>query len=153
MSDNEMDGMGDNWNDDAMQEDEDFAPENEDKPHVDESGDVREDGIDFIAADEVKNQKKSNTKEVPKDLRQTTPFMTKYERARVLGTRALHIAMSAPVMVELEGETDPLRIAMKELKAKKIPIIIRRYLPDQSYEDWAVDELIIEGEGADIGQC
>ena len=34
MSDNEMDGMGDNWNDDAMQEDEDFAPENEDKPHV-----------------------------------------------------------------------------------------------------------------------
>merc|ERR1712127_694227 len=111
------------------------------------------DGIDFIAADEVKNQKKANSKEVPKDLRQTTPFMTKYERARVLGTRALHIAMSAPVMVELEGETDPLRIAMKELKAKKIPIIIRRYLPDQSYEDWAVDELIIEGEGADIGQC
>ena len=48
MSDNEMDGMGDNWNDDAMQEDEDFAPGNEDKPHVDESGDVREDGIDFM---------------------------------------------------------------------------------------------------------
>merc|ERR1712168_1569571 len=92
-------------------------------------------------------------KQVPKEDRQTTPFMTKYERARVLGTRALHIAMSAPVMVELEGETDPLRIAMKELKAKKIPIIIRRYLPDSSYEDWSVDELIIEGEGADIGQC
>lgn len=29
--------------------------------------------------------------------------MTKYERARVLGTRALQIAMGAPVMVELEG--------------------------------------------------
>ena len=38
----------------------------------------------------------------------TTPYMTKYERARVLGTRALQIAMCAPVMVELEGETDPL---------------------------------------------
>ncbi|KAK6040364.1 hypothetical protein COOONC_22134 [Cooperia oncophora] len=38
--------------------------------------------------------------------RVTTPFMTKYERARVLGTRALQIAMGAPVMVELEGETD-----------------------------------------------
>ena len=35
----------------------------------------------------------------------TTPYMTKYERARVLGTRALQIAMCAPVMVELEGET------------------------------------------------
>ena len=74
----------------------------------------------------------------------TTPYMTKYERARVLGTRALQIAMNAPVMVELEGETDPLQIAMKELKAKKIPIVIRRYMPDGSYEDWAIDELIIE---------
>jgi len=73
----------------------------------------------------------------------TTPYMTKYERARVLGTRALQIAMCAPVMVELEGETDPLQIAMKELKLRKIPIIIRRYLPDQSYEDWGIDELII----------
>ncbi|KAL2100964.1 hypothetical protein ACEWY4_002725 [Coilia grayii] len=73
----------------------------------------------------------------------TTPYMTKYERARVLGTRALQIAMCAPVMVELEGETDPLQIAMKELKSRKIPIIIRRYLPDGSYEDWGCDELII----------
>ena len=65
--------------------------------------------------------------------RTTTPYMTKYERARVLGTRALQIAMCAPVMVELEGETDPLQIAMKELKQRKIPIIIRRYMPD---DDW-----------------
>ncbi len=41
--------------------------------------------------------------------------------------------MNAPIMVELEGETDPLQIAMKELREKKIPLIIRRYLPDQSY--------------------
>jgi DNA-directed RNA polymerase I, II, and III subunit RPABC2 len=73
----------------------------------------------------------------------TTPYMTKYERARVLGTRALQISMCAPVMVELEGETDPLAIAMKELKARKIPIIIRRFLPDGSWEDWGIEELII----------
>lgn len=73
----------------------------------------------------------------------TTPYLTKYERARVLGTRALQIAMCAPVMVELEGLTDPLKIAMKELKARKIPIIIRRFLPDGSYEDWSINELII----------
>uniref|UniRef100_A0A182RVZ4 DNA-directed RNA polymerases I, II, and III subunit RPABC2 n=1 Tax=Anopheles funestus TaxID=62324 RepID=A0A182RVZ4_ANOFN len=80
---------------------------------------------------------------VPKNKRITTKYMTKYERARVLGTRALQIAMRAPIMVELEGETDPLQIAMKELKQRKIPIIIRRYLPDSSYEDWSIDELII----------
>jgi DNA-directed RNA polymerases I, II, and III subunit RPABC2 len=52
--------------------------------------------------------------------------------------------MNAPVMVDLEGETDPLEIAMKELRERKIPIVIRRYLPDMSYEDWPIDELIIE---------
>jgi hypothetical protein len=37
--------------------------------------------------------------------------------------------MNAPVLVPLEGETDPLEIATKELKAKKIPLVVRRYLP------------------------
>ena len=91
----------------------------------------------FFFFTEEGGENKKNTERI------TTPYMTKYERARVLGTRALQIAMCAPVMVELEGETDPLAIAMKELKQRKIPIIIRRYLPDQSYEDWAIDELII----------
>lgn len=80
----------------------------------------------------------------PNKNRITTKYMTKYERARVLGTRALQISMNAPVMVDIENETDPLKIAMKELRQRKIPIIIRRYLPDGSYEDWSIDELIIE---------
>ena len=75
--------------------------------------------------------------------RVTTPYLTKYERARVLGTRALQISMNAPVMVDIAGETDPLKIAEKELREKKIPIIIRRYLPDGSHEDWPLKELII----------
>lgn len=75
----------------------------------------------------------------------TTQYLTKYERARVLGTRALQIAMGAPVMVGLDGETDPLEIAKKELTARKIPIKIRRYLPDGSFEVWGVDELIVTG--------
>lgn len=44
--------------------------------------------------------------------------------------------MNAPVLVPLEGESDPLEIAMKELAAHKIPLIVRRFLPDGSYEDW-----------------
>ncbi|KAK2154946.1 hypothetical protein LSH36_253g04045 [Paralvinella palmiformis] len=91
---------------------------------------------------EIVPQNEASLKVDP-DKRMTTPYLTKYERARVLGTRALQIAMCAPVMVELERETDPLAIAMKELKARKIPLIIRRYLPDGSYEEWAIDELII----------
>ena len=81
-------------------------------------------------------------KRIPDDKRTTTPYMTKYERARVLGTRALQISMNAPVLVDLEGETDPLQIAIKELSQKKIPLIVRRYLPDGWYEDWSCEELI-----------
>ncbi|CAL5090202.1 unnamed protein product [Urochloa decumbens] len=66
------------------------------------------------------------------------------KKARERKTSKYMTNMNAPVMVELEGETDPLEIAMKELRARKIPFTIRRYLPDGSYEDWGVDELIVE---------
>lgn len=99
--------------------------------------DQEEEGFDLVNTTEGVDRTVQNAKKI------TTPYMTKYERARLLGTRALQIAMCAPVMVELEGETDPLQIAMKELKNRKIPIIIRRYLPDGSFEDWGIDELII----------
>ena len=40
-------------------------------------------------------------------------------------------SMNAPVLVPIENETDPLEIALKELKAQKIPLVIRRYLPGE----------------------
>ncbi|KAL1844754.1 hypothetical protein VTK73DRAFT_1850 [Phialemonium thermophilum] len=95
------------------------------------------------AANRGKGSDKSHKdKKIPNDQRTTTPFMTKYERARILGTRALQISMNAPVLVDLEGETDPLQIAIKELREKKIPLIVRRYLPDGYYEDWTCEELL-----------
>lgn len=39
-------------------------------------------------------------------------------------------SLNAPVLVDVEGETDPLAIAIKELREKKIPLVVRRYLPD-----------------------
>jgi len=52
--------------------------------------------------------------------------------------------MGAPVMVDLTEETDSLDIASKELKNRKIPITIRRYLPDGKFEDWHLNELILD---------
>lgn len=46
-------------------------------------------------------------------------------------------------MVEIKGEVDPLEIAKKELQEKKIPITIRRYLPDGTYEDWTLEDLTV----------
>ncbi|XP_013073064.2 DNA-directed RNA polymerases I, II, and III subunit RPABC2-like isoform X3 [Biomphalaria glabrata] len=115
----------------------------EDGPDV-EDDEPLDEPIDNDQGDRIEIITDGAVGQVEPQKRITTKYMTKYERARVLGTRALQIAMCAPVMVELEGETDPLVIAMKELKARKVPFIIRRYLPDGSFEDWALDELIID---------
>jgi len=126
-ADEPMDNEGEEGGEEGEEGDQDGADEG-----VVEVGDRPEDGMAGQA--------------VAIEDRITTPYMTKYERARILGTRALQISMNAPVMVELEGETDPLQIALKELRARKIPITVRRFLPDGSYEDWNVDELIIPDE-------
>ena len=83
-------------------------------------------------------------KKVADEDRITSKFMTKYERARILGTRALQISKNAPLMVDPGEESDPYKLAELELSTKKIPFIVRRYLPDGSYEDWKVNELVVE---------
>uniref|UniRef100_A0A7E4ZZD5 RPB6 homolog n=1 Tax=Panagrellus redivivus TaxID=6233 RepID=A0A7E4ZZD5_PANRE len=125
-----------------MAEDDDYDVNDMDDADFDDVDEPMDD-IDVDAPEEDNIAFVEPGQQVPAENRVTTPFMTKYERARILGTRALQIAMGAPVMVELEGETDPLEIARKELKEQKIPIIIRRYLPDGSFEDWEIDELHI----------
>ncbi|KAJ1702232.1 hypothetical protein LUZ63_002011 [Rhynchospora breviuscula] len=119
---------------------EDEPPE----PEIEEGAEEEADNNNEDAPDEVVPEDEKEQQEPTVRVRKTSKYMTKYERARILGTRALQISMNAPVMVELEGETDPLEIAMKELRERKIPFTIRRYLPDGSYEDWGVDELIVE---------
>ena len=127
-----------------MDEDGDYGEE-EPELNVDEGDEdgMDVDGDNIIASGDESGREKRG-KAVPKDQRTTTPYMTKYERARILGTRALQISMNAPVLVQLEGETDPLDIANKELREKRVPFTVRRFMPDGSWEDWGVDELIVE---------
>ncbi|KAJ2867260.1 DNA-directed RNA polymerases I, II, and III subunit RPABC2 [Coemansia aciculifera] len=116
--------------------------------YYENENDFPEDDVDMEAQDQDESAEiflpESNIEPTPAGERITTPYMTKYERARILGARALQISMNAPVMVELDGDSDPYEIALKELRAKKIPFVIRRYLPDASYEDWRVTELIAD---------
>ena len=51
---------------------------------------------------------------------------TRFERARIVGARALQIAMGAPILVEDDGRLDPLGVAIEELKAGVIPITVKR---------------------------
>ncbi|CAF4202026.1 unnamed protein product [Rotaria socialis] len=153
-------GMDDDIDDDEFNED-DQDPDGDQNAQTDKQQLQGDDRMEIFNEDDA-NAAQAALRTDPSK-RTTTPYMTKYERARVLGTRALQIAMCAPLMVEPDGETDPLQIAMRELKEKKIPMIIRhplqiamrelkekkipmiirRYLPDGSYEDWSIDELIL----------
>lgn len=76
--------------------------------------------------------------------KRTCLHLTKYERARVLGTRAMQISMSAPILVDCKGQSDPLVIAELELSQRVIPFIIRRYLPDGSHEDCRLRDLLLD---------
>jgi len=51
---------------------------------------------------------------------------TKFEKARILGARALQISLGAPVLVEVDDDMEPRDIAKKELESGIIPITVRR---------------------------
>jgi DNA-directed RNA polymerase I, II, and III subunit RPABC2 len=78
-------------------------------------------------------------------LHKTTPILTKYERARVLGERAKQIQQGSPLFIEgMDDVLDSFILAEEELKQKKIPYIIERPLPHgTSVEYWPLDELEI----------
>ena len=50
---------------------------------------------------------------------------TKYEKARIIGARALQIAMGAPVLIETD-ELDPINIAIEEFEKDVVPITAKR---------------------------
>lgn len=73
--------------------------------------------------------------------KRTNPYLTKYEKARIIGIRAQQIASGSIPLVDSKGLVSPISIALKELKERKIPFIIRRKLPNNTYEDWTIEEL------------
>lgn len=75
-------------------------------------------------------------------LHRTLPFLTKYERARILGERAKQINAGATPMVSIaEDIIDGYLIALKELEYKAIPFIIKRPLLNGGCEYWKLQDL------------
>ncbi len=63
------------------------------------------------------------------------PKITRFEKARIVGARALQISMGAPILVDAADNTNPIDIAVSELDASVLPITIRRTLPDGTFQD------------------
>ena len=77
-------------------------------------------------------------------LHRTVPFLTKYEKARILGERAKQLNSGAKPFVEVDASViDGYLIALKEFEQKKIPFIIKRPLPNGGCEYWKLQDLEI----------
>lgn len=77
-------------------------------------------------------------------LHRTIPFVTRYEKARVIGERAKQINSGAKPFITIDPSMiDGYLIALKEFEQKKIPFIIRRPFPNGTSEYWRLSDLEI----------
>lgn len=69
--------------------------------------------------------------------------LTRYEKARIIGARALQLSMGAPTLIKISRDfIEPLNIAIKELEAGVIPITVKRSMPTKR----ETDEGVITGD-------
>jgi DNA-directed RNA polymerases I, II, and III subunit RPABC2 len=74
----------------------------------------------------------------------TYPYLTLYEKTKVLSLRASQLARGAPPFIDVpEYLTDVYEIARAELEAKRLPYILKRPLPDGEFEYWRLADLMI----------
>ncbi len=72
--------------------------------------------------------------------------LTRFEKARIIGARALQISMGAPVLVDTSRSSkSPIDIALMELDQGVLPISIRRTLPDGESQNIPL-KVLLEGE-------
>ena len=89
----------------------------------------------------------TNNNEVHKKLNDekiSQPYLTKYEYAKIIGIAAQQIESGRKPLVKPPASfRHPIEIAEYELKKKKTPIIIKRKLPNDVFEYFTLDQLII----------
>jgi DNA-directed RNA polymerase I, II, and III subunit RPABC2 len=74
----------------------------------------------------------------------SAPFLTQYEKTKILGMRANQLSQSArPYITVPEYVTDVWEIARMELAQRRLPFIVRRPMPDGTHEYWRLADLII----------
>ncbi len=72
-------------------------------------------------------------------------FLTRYEKARIVGARALQISFGAPILIQKpKNIIDPIKIAQAELKSGILPITLRREMPSGEFQDVPINKLILK---------
>ena len=77
----------------------------------------------------------------------SVPYLTPFEKTKVIGFRANQLSKGAQLLITLEANqkhiTDVLELARMELEQRRLPFIIKRPMPDGSFEYWRLKDLLI----------
>jgi DNA-directed RNA polymerase I, II, and III subunit RPABC2 len=72
------------------------------------------------------------------------PFLLQFERTRILGFRTNQLSQGArPYIVVPAHVTDLHEIAKLELEARRLPFIVKRPMPNGTFEYWRLSDLLI----------
>lgn len=84
------------------------------------------------------------SQEAPDPNHKSQPFLTQYEKTRILGFRTNQLAQGAlPYVTVPEYVRNPIDIAKMELEQRRLPFIIKRPMPDGTFEYWRLSDLMI----------
>jgi DNA-directed RNA polymerase I, II, and III subunit RPABC2 len=74
----------------------------------------------------------------------SVPYLTQFERTKILGFRTNQLSQGARAYIAVpEHITDLREIARMELEARRLPIIVKRPMPDGTFEKWRLSDLLI----------
>jgi DNA-directed RNA polymerase subunit K/omega len=103
--------------------------------------------LDFHNYEEIENLTtiiRNENGTIVDPLHKTLPFLTKYEKTRILGERTHQINSGSNPFIQVESDIiDGYLIALSELEQKKIPFIVKRPLPNGGCEYWKLKDLEI----------
>ena len=103
--------------------------------------------LDFHNYEEIENLTtiiRNENGTIVDPLHKTLPFLTKYEKTRILGERTHQINSGSNPFIQVESDIiDGYLIALAELEQKKIPFIVKRPLPNGGCEYWKLKDLEI----------
>ena len=138
---------------DVEQVEYDYEGEDSDDDKKVEDDDDEEESVDEEESDEEEEEQEPI---IEVKIKRTLPYLTKYERSYVISTRSQQIANGSPIFIDIEKIPDiysyankykkmniiiSTLIAKEELRQNKIPMVIRRKLPNGILEEWKLSEL------------
>ncbi len=130
--------MEETYDDDVVSENNDYIddePMGEDEAMNDDNGetDMNDPHNKIVSYSQIINH-------IAKTPKITLPFLTKYEKTRIIGVRMQQLSMGEKPNIPTKGLHSIREIAEEELRQRKTPFIIRRPLPNNTFEYWKIEE-------------